>query len=103
MQPFRRQDMGHHQVVQRRQHAGAGADLVGQGRQADLDALAGEALALPVERLVLAELLEQHHRQQAFRGGSATAVGPAAHPEDAREGWDRPRPAGWCGTERAAG
>ena len=53
------------QIVQRRQRERAGADLVGHGRQADVDALSGIALALPVQRLMLAILLEQDHRQQA--------------------------------------
>jgi hypothetical protein len=37
------------------------ADLVGQGRQAQRHALAGEALGLAVQWLVLAILLEQQH------------------------------------------
>ncbi len=41
------------------------AYLVGQGRQAELHALAAIALALPVQRLMLAILLEQDHGQQA--------------------------------------
>jgi hypothetical protein len=74
------QTLGRHDIDQRQQrlqHGGAGADLVGQRGQANLDALTGEALALPVERLVL----------------SRTAPSPAG----------RPRRAEWCGTERAAG
>jgi hypothetical protein len=74
VQTLARHDMGFHQRQQGLQHGGAGA---GQGGQADLDALTGEALALPVERLVL----------------SRTAPSPA--------GW--PRRAEQYGTERAVG
>jgi hypothetical protein len=77
VQTLGRHDVGLHQRQQGLQHGGAGADLVGQGGQADLDTLTGEALALPVERLVL----------------SRTAPSPAG----------RPRPAGWCGRVLAAG
>ena len=59
------QHMAADQLDQRRQAGGAGADPIGQGRDVELDALAGIALALPVERLVLAELGVQDHRQQA--------------------------------------
>ena len=59
------------QRVQRPQRRGAGADLVGQRRQAKIDALSGVALALAVERLMLAELLEQDHRQQVRAGEAA--------------------------------
>ena len=44
------------QLDQRRKARGAGADPVGQGRYIELDAFAGKRFALPVERLVLAEL-----------------------------------------------
>jgi hypothetical protein len=47
--------------MQRGERDRAGADLVGQGRQAELDALVGVALALAIQRLVLAEFLEQDH------------------------------------------
>jgi len=49
------------QGMKRKQHRRARTDLIGQRRQAQLDAFAGIALTLPVQRLVLAELLEQHH------------------------------------------
>lgn len=52
-------------LEERLQHRAAGADLVGQRRQAQLDPLAGIALGLPVQRLVLTELFEQDHCQQA--------------------------------------
>jgi hypothetical protein len=47
------------QLVQRRQDSRRSADQVGQGRQIEVDTFAGVALALPVERLVAALLLEQ--------------------------------------------
>jgi hypothetical protein len=50
--------------MQGRERRGAGADLVGEGREAELDAFTGVALDLPVQRLVLAELLEEDCRQQ---------------------------------------
>jgi len=46
----------------------AATDLIGQGRQTERHALLGVALGLPVERLMLVKLLEQHHRQQAGSG-----------------------------------
>jgi len=58
-------------LEQRHQGRGAGADLVGQGRQAERYAFAGIAFGLAVERLMLAELLEQDHRQQAGTGPAA--------------------------------
>ena len=60
------QDVGLEALEQWRQRCRAAADLVGQGRQADRHALLGIALGLPVERLMLAKLLEQDHRQQAW-------------------------------------
>ena len=63
--------MGFDQCVQRTQRRGAGAHLVGQRRQAQRDALARVALALSVQRLMLAELLEQDHRQKARSGKAA--------------------------------
>jgi hypothetical protein len=59
------------QLVQRREDRGGGADEVGEGRQVEIDALTGIALALPVQRLVLAVLLEEDHRQE-------TGADPAA-------------------------
>ena len=64
VQAFGRQHMGLDQPVQRCEHDGTRANLVGQRRQAELDALTGVALGLAVERLMLGELLEQNHRQQ---------------------------------------
>ena len=71
MQSLGAQDVGLDALEQRRQHRRAAADLVGQGRQADRHAFLGIALGLPVERLMLAKLLEQDHRQK-------TGSGPAA-------------------------
>ena len=68
MQTLRRHDMGFDQVVQRLQRKRAGAHLVGQRRQAEIDAFARVAVALAVQRLVLAVLLEQDHRQQVLAG-----------------------------------
>ena len=62
------------QIVQRPARHRAGANLVGQRRQAEIDALAGVAIALPVQRLVLAVLLEDDHRQKV-RARPAPGVG----------------------------
>ncbi len=51
-------------VEQRFQHPAGRPHLVGRGGQADLHAFPGEAFALAVQRLVLAELLEQQRGQQ---------------------------------------
>ena len=56
---------------QRRQHGAAATHLVGQGRQAKRHALAGIAFGLAIEWLMLPELLEQDHRQQARPGPAA--------------------------------
>jgi len=53
VQPLRRHDVRLDQRMQRRQGCGAGADLVGQRREAEIDALASIALGLAVQRLVL--------------------------------------------------
>jgi hypothetical protein len=47
------------------------SDLVGERREAQGHAFAGVALGLAVERLMLAVLLEQDHRQQAGTGPAA--------------------------------
>ena len=54
--------------MQRLQRRGAGPDLVGERREAEVDALAGIALALPVQRLMLTELLKQDHCQEVRPG-----------------------------------
>ena len=71
VQPLGGKDMALDQRVQRAQRRGAGADLIGERRQAQVDPFAGVALALAVQRLMLAELLEQDHRQQARAGEAA--------------------------------
>jgi hypothetical protein len=63
--------MGADQFVERPQESSATADLVGQGRDAEIDALARVALGLPIERLVLPVLLEQDHGEQARPGKAA--------------------------------
>ena len=65
MQAIGGQNMPGDQIVKRPQGKGAGAHLVGQRGQAEFDALAPITVALPVQRLMLAILLEQDHRQQA--------------------------------------
>ncbi len=65
VQPFGREDMGFHAPQQRLEHGAAGAHMVGQGRQAERHAFPGIALGLAIKRLMLAELFEQDHRQQA--------------------------------------
>jgi hypothetical protein len=59
VQSFGREDMGFHALQNRLEHGTAGSHMVGQGRQAERHAFTGIALGLPVERLMLAELLEQ--------------------------------------------
>jgi hypothetical protein len=66
-----RQDMAADQLDQRRQRRGTGTDPVGQGRDAELDAFAGKALALPIERQVKPVFAEQDRRQQAGAGPAA--------------------------------
>src|SRR6202007_1269341 len=56
---------------ERGQHRTAGADLISQGRQAEGDPLPPIALGPAIERLMLPELLEQDHRQQARAGPAA--------------------------------
>ncbi len=53
MDALGREHVGADQRDPGRQRGGAGADPVGQGGDIQLDALAGERLALPVERQVL--------------------------------------------------
>ena len=50
------------QLDQRGQTGGAGADPIGQGRHVKIDAFTGTAFALPIERLMFAELGVQDHR-----------------------------------------
>ena len=71
VQPLGGQHVALDQRMKRLQRRRAGADLVGQRRQAQVDALPPVAFALPVQRLMLAELLEQDHRQQVGAGKAA--------------------------------
>ncbi len=65
VQAPRRPDVSLDEPEQRLQHARAGAHLVGQRGQAERHAFASVALGLAVQGDVLAELLEQHHGEQA--------------------------------------
>ena len=56
MDALGREHVGLDQCDQGRQRGRAGANPVGQGGDVQLDALAGERLALAVQRQVLAEL-----------------------------------------------
>jgi hypothetical protein len=71
MQPISLEHMRFDQIDQRPEHHRAGADQVGQGRQAEVDTLFGVTLALAIERLVHALLLEQDHGEQARAGKAA--------------------------------
>jgi len=53
VQAFRGQHMGADQLVDGLQRRRAGAHLIGQGRETELDAFAGEAICLPVQGLML--------------------------------------------------
>lgn len=50
--------------MDRLQRGGTGSDLIGQGREAQVDALARITVRLSVQRLMLAELLEEDHGQE---------------------------------------
>lgn len=65
------EDVRPDQLVERPQRRRAGADMIGHRRDRQLDPLARILLALPVERLVVGVLLDQHHRQQARTGKAA--------------------------------
>jgi hypothetical protein len=65
MQPLGTEHVLTNELVERRQDGSGRADQVGERRQVEIDTLASVALALPVQRLVLAVLLEEDHRQQA--------------------------------------
>jgi hypothetical protein len=57
MQPVGRQHIGFEQIMPRFPHAGGMTDQIGQCRQAEIAPLAGEALALPVQRRLLCTLV----------------------------------------------
>jgi hypothetical protein len=71
VEPLSRQDVGFDEGMERSKRRRAGTDLVRQRRHAEVDTLAGEAIALPVQRLMLTELLKQDHRQQVRPGKAA--------------------------------
>ena len=71
VQPLGGEHVGVDQGHERGQVGGAGADPVGDGRDAELDALQGIGLALAVQRQVLAELGLQDHGQQVRPGPAA--------------------------------
>jgi len=68
---FRAHDMGPDGLNNWVERHHAGADPIRQRRDIDLDPFAGIGLALPVQRLVQQELVDQHHRQQARSGKTA--------------------------------
>src|SRR5215471_20262050 len=61
------------QLVERRQHGGAGADMIGHGRDRELDLLTRIVFALPIEWLVVGVFLDRHHRQHLRELGAAAA------------------------------
>jgi hypothetical protein len=65
------------QLGKRAQECRASADLIGERRRTEIDALAPVAFQLSVERLVLAILLEQHHGEQAWTGPGVIATAPS--------------------------
>ena len=68
MQALGRHDMGFDQAQQRIERGADRAHGVGHRRQRDRHAFQGVALGLAVQRLMLAELLEHDHGQQARPG-----------------------------------
>jgi len=52
------------QRMQRRECRRGRADLVDERRDGEVDPFPRIALTLPVQRLVLSELVEEHHRKQ---------------------------------------
>jgi hypothetical protein len=70
MQTLGGEDVSVQQFEQRTQGKSAGADMIGHGREAEIDAFEGIAIALAVQRLMLAELGKQHHGEQAWTGKS---------------------------------
>ena len=64
-------DMLADQFGQRRQGRGAGADPIGQGRDAEIEPFTPEALGLTVQGLVIAIFAIENHRQQAGPGPAA--------------------------------
>jgi hypothetical protein len=71
VQPGSTQHMVPDQFDQRSQRCGASADPVGHRRDVEVDALAGNAFALAIERLMMAVFGIEDHRQQAGAGPPA--------------------------------
>ena len=71
MQAFGGHDVRLDQRVRRCERGGDRADLIGERRQAQIHAFPGVAFGLAVQRLMLSELLEHDHRQQAGAGPAA--------------------------------
>jgi hypothetical protein len=71
VQSGRTQHMRSDQLDQWRQARRARADPVGHGRDVELDALSGKALALAIERLMMAVFGIKDNRQQAGTGAAA--------------------------------
>lgn len=68
---FAGHDMGLDQRVDRLQRYRTGPDLIGERGQTEIDAFPAIAVGLPVQRVVLPELLEQDRRQQVRAGKAA--------------------------------
>lgn len=71
VQPLCRKCMGFDPFEDRIEYGTASADATGHRRQAERNAFAFEALDLTVKRQMLAELVEQDHRQKIGAGPSA--------------------------------
>ncbi|PYE88079.1 hypothetical protein C7477_109124 [Phyllobacterium leguminum] len=79
MDTFACEHMGADQLVDRLQSGGAGANLIGQRQEAQVDTFPCIALCLTVQGLMLTELLEQY-------GGEQGRPGPAAR-RGMKRGW----------------
>lgn len=71
VQPLCRKRMGFDPFEDRFEHGTASADAIGHRRQTERNAFAFEALDPTVKRQMLAELVEQDHRQKIGAGPSA--------------------------------
>src|SRR6516162_6409500 len=65
------EDVRFDHLIERPQCGRTGADMVGHGRDGELDPLACKLLALPVERLMVGIFVDKDHRQQARPGKAA--------------------------------
>ena len=89
MDPLGGEHVSLDQFGERHQRGRAGADMIGHGRDRELDALARKLLALPVERLMIGVFVDQDHRQQARPGeapGDRMERAPAAARSSRRTG-----------------